>query len=106
MEITIGDIWLHMGIPAKIVALTLIIMGLASMTVFIERLLTLRRSRAASKAFAAECGADIDAGKFDHVIGRADEHQAGHLPRVVRAGLGTFRHAEKTSDVSGLSPVE
>ena len=106
MQIGIADIWQHMGVPAMVVAVTLVIMGLASLTVFMERLISLRRSRNASKAFAGECGADIDAGKFDHVIGRADDFQAGHLARIVRAALSTFRHAEKTLDISGLTPVE
>lgn len=106
MQIGIAEIWQHMGIPAIAVALTLIIMGLASLTVFIERLITLSRSRGASKRFAAECGADVDAGKFDQVIGRTEEFEASHLARVVRAGLSTFRHAEKTIDISGLTPVE
>lgn len=106
MEFSIAEIWAHMGIPAKVVAATLTIMGLASLTVFIERIISLRRSRSASKAFAGECGADIDNGKFDHVISRTQEFQAGHLARVVRAGLSTFRHAQKTADISGLTPVE
>jgi biopolymer transport protein ExbB len=106
MEFSIGGIWQHMGIPAMVVALTLIAMGLASLTVFIERLITLSRSRSASTAFAGQCGAEIDAGKFDQVIGRAEEFKASHLARVVRTGLSTFRHAEKTADVSGLTPVE
>jgi biopolymer transport protein ExbB len=106
MQFSFLDIWSHMGIPAMVVAITLCIMGLASLTVFIERIISLRRSRNASKAFASQCGADIDAGKFDSVIGRAEEYQAGHLARVVRAGLSTFRHAEKTIDISGLTPVE
>jgi len=106
MQFTLGDIWQHMGIPAMVVAITLVIMGLASLTVFIERILTLRRSRTASQAFATECGADIDAGRFDHVVSRSEEYQAGHLAGVVRAGLATFRHAQKTVDISGLTPVE
>lgn len=106
MEISIVEIWNHMGIPAMVVALTLIVMGLASLTVFIERLISLGRSRSSSKAFAAACGTDIDSGKFDQVIEKAEEFKASHLARVVRSGLGTFRHAEKTLDVSGLTPVE
>ena len=106
MQISLLEIWNHMGIPAMVVALTLLVMGLASLTVFVERLITLSRSRAASKAFAGACGADIDTGKFDAVIEKTDEYKASHLARVVRAGLSTFRHAEKTSDVSGLTPVE
>jgi biopolymer transport protein ExbB len=106
MEFNLLEIWEHMGVPAMVVALTLLVMGLATITVFVERLITLSRSRRSSKAFAADCGAEIDSGRFDHVIDRAEEFKQSHLARVVRAGLSTFRHAEKTSDVSGLTPVE
>ena len=46
------EMWHTMGLPAKIVGVFLLIMGLASLTVFIERLLTLRRSRKAAQGFA------------------------------------------------------
>jgi hypothetical protein len=45
-----------MGWPAITVAVVLLVMGLASLTVFIERNVTLRRSRSASQRFAAEAG--------------------------------------------------
>ena len=56
------EIWQHMGVPAMIVAGVLVIMGLASLTVFVERIITLRRSRAASRPFAGAVGADVDGG--------------------------------------------
>jgi biopolymer transport protein ExbB len=46
------------------------------------------------------------AGRFDAVIAQADQFKISHLARVVRSGLGTYRHALSTADVSGLSPVE
>ena len=46
MTFSFAEIWAHMGVPAMVVAVVLIIMGLASLTVFIERLITLGRSRA------------------------------------------------------------
>jgi biopolymer transport protein ExbB len=106
MEFSFSEIFAHMGVPAMVVAAILLIMGLASLTVFIERLVTLRRSRAASKRFAQQVGTDMQQGKFDRVIQHAEEHERGHLPRVVRAGLGTYRHAEQTIDVAGVPPVE
>lgn len=106
MEINLLEIWAHMGIAGRLVAGTLALMGLASLTVFIERMITLSRSRAASKAFAAKIGADMSGGRFDAVIEHAEEFKISHLARVVRSGLSTYRHSLQTIDVSGLSPVE
>ena len=106
MQFSFTEMWQHMGLPAVVVAGVLLLMGLASLTVFVERLLTLRRSRAASRAFSAKVIEDMNAGNFDAVIAEADNFQRGHLVRVVRTGLATYRHAEQTADVSGLAPVE
>ncbi|MFN8544249.1 MAG: MotA/TolQ/ExbB proton channel family protein [Candidatus Binatia bacterium] len=96
----------HMGAPAVVVAAILVLMGLASLTVFVERLLTLRRSRAASRAFSAAVAKDMKAGAFDAVLAATERFAHGHLARVVRAGLATYRHAEETAGVSGLTPVD
>ena len=56
MGFSLSEMWGHMGLPARVVVGILVVMGLASLTVFIERILTLRRSRQASRRFAAESG--------------------------------------------------
>lgn len=97
----------HMGLPAILVAVVLAVMGLASLTVRIERLLTFRRSRTASRAFADQVASDMAAGKIEAVLHATEAHaQYGHLPRVARAALSTYTHARETADVSGLTPVE
>jgi len=97
----------HMGGPALVVAVVLATMGLASLTVFIERLITFRRSRRASRLFAAGVAEDMAAGKIEPVLAETEKHvRRGHLPRVVKAALSTYTHALKTADVSGLTPVE
>jgi len=106
MELSVTDIFHHMGIPAMVVAGVLIVMGLASLTVFVERIMTLRRSRTASRAFAAAAAEDIQRVQVDAVIAHADIHKDGHLARIVRAGLMTFRHAQQTADIAGLPPAE
>ena len=100
------DIWQHMGVPAMIVAAILLVMGLSSLTVFVERILTLRRSRAESRAFAAKVTPAMKQGNVDAIIADAEKHKAGHLARVVRAGVTTYWHARNTADISGLSPAE
>jgi biopolymer transport protein ExbB len=106
MQFSFTEMFEHMGVPAMIVAGVLLVMGLASLTVFVERLLTLRRSRSASRAFSAKVADDMNAGNFDTVIAEADNFKRGHLARVVRLGLSTYRRAEETADVSGLTPVD
>jgi len=106
MSFGLSEIWQHMGWPALIVAAVLITMGLASLTVFIERITTLRRSRNASRAFAAHVADAMERGDVDSVIGDAEQFRAGHLARIVRSGLTTYWHALKTPDISGLTPTE
>ncbi|HEX7410147.1 MAG TPA: MotA/TolQ/ExbB proton channel family protein [Candidatus Binatia bacterium] len=106
MQLNFLEVWQHMGLPALIVAGVLFVMGLASLTVFVERLLTLRVSRSASRRFSAKVADDMNAGNFDAVIAKSDEFKRGHLARIVRAGLATYRHAEQTADASGLTPFD
>lgn len=106
MQFSLIEMWHHMGMPAVVVAAILIFMGMASLTIFLERLLTLQRSRAASRQFARAAGGKMEAGQFEVVIKTADQHQRSHLARVFRAGLTTYRHAQQTADISGLTPVD
>jgi len=100
------EIWQHMGVPAMIVAAILVVMGLASLTVFIERVLTLRRSRAASRTIASTVAPKIREGNVDAIVAEAEKYQRGHLARIVRAGVTTYWHARNTADISGLTPAE
>jgi biopolymer transport protein ExbB/TolQ len=101
-----NEILQHMGGPALVIAAILVIMGLASLTVFIERVITLRRSRAQSKAFAALIGEKLQTGEFQAVIDEAEKYGRSHFAKVVRSGLQTYLHARATADISGLTPAE
>lgn len=106
MSFSFGEIWQHMGVPAMVVAGVLVVMGLASLTVFIERIITLRRSRAQSRAFAEASAEAIQSGNVSAALGETERFEQGHLARVVRAGLTTYWHARNTPDISGLTPAE
>jgi biopolymer transport protein ExbB len=102
-----SEIWLHMGVPALAVAGVLLVMGIASFTVFVERLLAFRRSRAASEQFARGVGDHLPPSAVDRVITEANKHAAGHLARLVESGLSTYRDALTTPDEgSGVTPAE
>ncbi len=73
MQFSLIQIWEHMGVPAMVVAAVLLAMGIASLAVLIERVVTLRLSRAASRRFAAAIGEDAAAGRIsasDRLEGR------------------------------------
>jgi len=105
MSFSLVEMWHSMGLPAKIVGAFLITMGLASLTVFIERLLALRRSRGASRQFAAALGEGIHEGEIDAVIKDAAKHPRGHLARLVQSGLTVYGQA-RGEEGSTLSAAE
>ena len=101
------DMIRHMGVPAIAVAIILAAMGLGSLTVFFERLITARRSRKTSTAFAAKVGADLQAGRLKLVLDEARKvTKDSHLARVVKSAIEAYAHAHSTADASELSPVE
>ena len=101
-----SEIWLHMGPPALAVAGVLLVMGIASLTVFVERLLAFRRSRSASARFASAIGDHFSPSAVDHIISEAGKFNAGHLARLVESGLSTYRDLLGNPDGSGLTPAE
>jgi biopolymer transport protein ExbB len=106
MNFSFAEIWQHMGVPALIVASVLLLMGLASLTVFVERVFSVRRSRSTSRAFSRRVAEHMSAGRFDAAITEAEQHKRSHLARIFRAALVTYRHAERTAEASALTPFD
>ncbi len=108
MSFDFGDIWAHMGVPAMIIAGVLMTMGLASLTVFVERMFALRRSRTASRQFASAVGADVKAQRIAGILKRAEDpaFKHAHLAHIVRSALQAYTHALETVDIGGLPPAE
>jgi len=106
MTFGLSEMWYSMGLPAKIVGGFLLMMGLASLTAFLERMIVLRRSRAQSRRFAAEIGQELREGQVERVMAEAARYPRGHLPRLVQSGLTVYAQARGTADDSALSPAE
>jgi biopolymer transport protein ExbB len=100
------ELWEHLGLPALVVASALGLMGVASLAVFVERLWALRRSRRASRAFAAGPLRGLHPGTVDDVLAEAERLDTGHLARLVHFGLAMYREAGHGLDGDGLTPVE
>ncbi|MFM7144167.1 MAG: MotA/TolQ/ExbB proton channel family protein [Alphaproteobacteria bacterium] len=106
MSFNWSEIWQHMGVPAMTIAALLLVMGLASLTVFIERMIALRRSQAASREFAAAVGAKIGTGDIDGAIDEAGQYERSHLAKVTRAALSSWQEGRGAREAGGLPPVE
>ena len=76
------------------------------MTVFVERLLTLRRARNVSRRFADRVGEGIVRSALAQVISEAQAHPAGYLARLVETGLSTYQAALSDTEGRDLTPVE
>lgn len=101
-----NELWQHMSAPALTVAALLVTMGIASWTVFINRVLVLRRSRTASERFVAALGPELSASGLGRAIAVASEYRAGCAARLFEVGLTTYREARANGHDSPLSPVE
>lgn len=99
-----GKILGHMGIPAMTVASVLLLMALASLAVFFERLVAYYRSRAASRRFALEAKALLDADRADTLATKADEAKHSHLAKLLGTGAKTYLAATKKA--GAVPPIE
>lgn len=102
------ELWNHMGVPALLVAGTLLAMGFASLVVFVERLLVLSRSRRQGQRFLTAL-AKLE-GRQDwqrlEALAKREEFRGAYVARAVRAGLSTYLQAVRHGSDSGLSPLE
>ena len=99
-----GKIIGHMGIPAMSVAAVLLLMALASLAVFFERLVAYARSRSASRRFALEARALLDADQPDVLAKKADGEQHSHLAKLLGTGAKTYLSAAKKG--GSVAPIE
>jgi biopolymer transport protein ExbB/TolQ len=105
MELNLLEIWNTMGFMARFVAIALVVMGIASLYVGIERFLVLNGAEASSSAFAAKAKGFLDARDFDGLLDLAKLKQFEKTPlaRLMKIGLEAYRTHE---DDPSVGPVE
>lgn len=99
-----GKILGHMGIPALSVASVLLLMALASLAVFFERLWAYWRSRASSRRFAIQAKELLDADQPSALAEKADGEKHSHLAKLLGTGAKTYLTAAKKG--GAVSPIE
>ena len=87
--------WTHMHWPARLVAITLLLMSAWSIGVMIDRTLAFRAARRQSRQFAPAVAGALREGKLDEAIRVAERNKKSHLAKVVSSGLQEFAaHSE------------
>jgi biopolymer transport protein ExbB/biopolymer transport protein TolQ len=91
MEFSVGGIWAHMGLFARLIVITMGLMSVASFAVIAERALFFTRSLNESRAFAGKMGAMLAKGDLAKAAGAKLGDEIGYLGRVIRAGLQAYK---------------
>src|SRR5690349_1942192 len=84
------NLWAEMGIPARLVVITLAVMSVYSIGVMVERIIAIRKARAQSVKFAGQLAALLESGNDEDAVAIADSLKLGYLPRVLGAGLKEY----------------
>ncbi len=101
--IKLTEIMTHMGPPAIAVATTLLLMALASVAVFFERLVSYGRSRATSRRFARQARQLMENGKTSQIVHEATMAKPSHLAKLLSAGVSMYeQHRKKASTLSAI----
>jgi biopolymer transport protein ExbB len=95
------EMWLHMGWPARSIAVILLGMSAWSIGVMIDRWLAFQAARKQSRQFAPIVAGALREGKLDEAIRVAERNKKSHLAKVVNAGLQEFRVHEQSDDIPG-----
>jgi biopolymer transport protein ExbB/biopolymer transport protein TolQ len=88
----IAEIWSHASFEAKIIIVTMFLMGLASIFVAIERAIVLIKSRNSSRELAGAIGQHFADGNAKAALQVAEDEQYknAYLSRTLQAGLREF----------------
>ena len=95
------SMWDSMGLPARIVVITLFIMSVWSFGVMADRLIAYSGARKQSRALVPAVAGALREGKLDEAIKIADRYPKSHLAKVMVAGLQEFRAHQQSSEISG-----
>lgn len=105
MSFNLVHIWQSMGLVAKLIAAVLLVMGVASIGVVIERLIAFSRSAKESLAFAKNAMPLLRSWEVETLLQAATEHRSSALARLFAAIIERYIGGFETLD-GNITPVE
>jgi biopolymer transport protein TolQ len=91
MNFSLTELWSSVGLFAKSIVVTMLIMWLVSVFITCERAVVFARSKRASMRYARGVGESLKSGQQLRNAPPADTKYIGYLGRVIEAGLTAFR---------------
>jgi biopolymer transport protein ExbB len=105
MSFDLAHIWASMGLFSKLIAASLILMGIGCIGVVVERWIALSRNARDSRAFARAAAPMIDEWRIEELVALQDKFKHSVLAKLLAAI--TQRYLRGYEDVDGgMTPVE
>jgi biopolymer transport protein ExbB/TolQ len=91
MKFTLIELWYHMGVGARLITGTMLLMSLASIVIACERVAVLVSSHKQSVKFARQLAELLANGDIDKAAAAPVGPDVGHLGRVLSAALRVYQ---------------
>ena len=96
MNLDLLDLWTHMNNLVRGVVILLSLQALASIAVFVDRVLMMIAGYRSSRRFAKAAGRHLASGNYKQVLELAREKKhVGHLSELISGGIKTFLRLRK-----------
>ena len=102
MSFDIAHMWASMGLFARLIAGFLLVMGITSLAICVERLFVLARAVNRSRSFARDVSPLLETNDFETAVLVAQKTKGSHLAIVTGTALRSFLNHKGTK----LSPAE
>lgn len=103
MQMSLTELWAHMGWFAKGVALTLILMSVISLSVAVAKLIRFRRMTRATAAFAPQFSEALEAGNVRGALELTEQYNRSHVARVLGESLREVAPLLDNPEVAGAA---
>ena len=90
MSFNLADVFRQMQPFAMAIVAVLVLMAMAALSIFVERIWVYFRSRRMSKRFAAEAAGLLERRELPGIIKVASEYDGCHLATMLKAGTKTY----------------
>lgn len=106
MSFNLAELWAHMPLLGKFIALGLFVMAVSFIGVTIERVLAFARSAKESRAFALQAGKLLEEWKVEEIVAVADKYKSSALAKLFGPIIRRYIQAFDDLGEGGLSPVQ
>ena len=105
MDFSLLGMWHAMGIPAKLVVLTLAVESIYSISIMAERLFTFYKAREQSRMYAEKLRDLLPGHQMVEAAQVASTMKVGHIPRVLGLGISEYNKGRDALNNQGPHDV-